>query len=56
MGYGRELVEYVESEGKRYGMKRSYANNAMQQSVGFWKRMGDEELIRERGIWIKKLC
>ncbi|MCD6455454.1 MAG: hypothetical protein J7K81_01495, partial [Methanophagales archaeon] len=25
MGYGRELVEYVESEGKRYGMKRSYA-------------------------------
>jgi len=56
MGYGKELVEYVESEGKRYGMRRSYANNAMQQSVGFWKRMGYDELIRERRVWIKKLC
>jgi len=55
MGYGRKLVEYVESEGRRYGMKRSYANNVMQQSVGFWRRMGYEELIRERRIWIKKL-
>lgn len=56
MGYGRELVEYVESEGKRYGMRRSYANNAMQQSAWFWKKMEYEELIRERRIWIKKLC
>lgn len=43
-GYGRKLVEYVESEGKYYGMRRSYANNVMQQAAWFWKKMGYEEL------------
>ncbi len=39
MRYRRKLVEYVEveSEGKCCGMKRSYANNVMQQAAGFWK-------------------
>jgi len=53
-GFGSKLIAYVEEEGRKKGMKHSYAVSVMAEAKNFWTKMGYKWSGDER-IWIKKL-